>query len=503
MSSRKESSDVVLAIDQGTTGTKALLLDSELRVLSEASHEFPQHFPSPGWVEHEVEDIYASVRRSVTAALKTAGIDARRIAAIGITNQRETTLIWEKDGGRPIHRAIVWQDRRTADTCEDLKAQGMESIIRRKTGLLLDPYFSGTKVKWLLDHVEGARKAAEANQLQFGTVDTYLVWRMTGERVHVTDVSNASRTLLMNLETCRWDEDLLEILGIPPSLLPSIQDNDKIFGHTRGVDFLPDGIPIASLLGDQQSALFGEACFEPGEAKCTYGTGAFLVLNTGEEMVSSRSGMLSTTAWRMDATTTYAMEGSSFIAGAIIQWLRDGLGMIQGSSEVEDLARRVDSSDGVVLVPSLTGMGAPHWNPGARGLICGITRGTTAAHIARAALEGIAFQIHDILEAMTRDRGRPIRQLKVDGGAAENDLLMQFQADLLGVDVVRPQMTSTTSLGAALQAGLTIGMFPSLEAIRKVWKEGRRFTPRMPPAAVREALESWNLAVRRASLASP
>ncbi|MBN1443044.1 MAG: glycerol kinase GlpK [Planctomycetes bacterium] len=495
MGAQGSSKPVVLAIDQGTTGTKALLLDASLRVLSEAGCEFAQHFPRPGWVEHEPDEIFESVRASVVQAIAQAGVDAGQIAAIGITNQRETTLIWDAKTGRALHRAIVWQDRRTADFCRELEREGLEEIFRRKTGLVIDPYFSGTKIRWILDQSEGAREAAARRQVLFGTVDSYLAWRLTAGASHVTDVSNASRTLLMDLRTCRWDAELAELLDIPTEFLPEIVDNDQIFGETRGAGFLPDGIPIAALVGDQQAALFGQVCFQPGEAKCTYGTGAFVVLNTGEEIIHSRRGMLSTAAWKIGGKTTYALEGSCFVAGAVVQWLRDGLGLIRSSEEIEALAASVDDAGGVVFVPALTGLGAPYWNPQARGSISGLTRGTTAAHIARAALEGIAFQIHDILEAMKDDLGAPVLKLKVDGGAARNDLLLAFQADILGIDVIRPQITSTTSVGAALQAGLAVGLFPSIEAIREVWKEERRFSPQMDAAEADERRERWRRAL--------
>jgi glycerol kinase len=507
MSPSAAAGSTILAIDQGTTGTKALLLDRELRILAEATREFPQHFPAPGQVEHELEEVFASVRGAVGAAIASAGVAPKSIAAIGVTNQRETTAIWERGSGRPIHRAIVWQDRRTTEHCQELKRQGLEAKFREVTGLLLDPYFSGTKIAWLLDHVRGARARSEAGELCFGTIDTYLTWRLTAGRAHVTDVSNASRTLLMDLGTCAWSDELLEILRVPRAVLPEIRSSDAVLGETRGLDFLPDGIPIAGLLGDQQSALFGQVCFERGEAKCTYGTGAFLMLNTGERIVRSKRGLLSTCAWRLGGKTVYALEGSAFIAGAIVQWLRDGLRIIHSSDEVEELARSVESSDGVIFVPALTGLGAPHWDPTARGLIAGITRGTTAAHIARAALDGVAFQIHDILSAMQQDLAEAgdgakaaIRDLKVDGGAARNHLLMQFQADILGCEVVRPQITSTTALGAALLAGLAVGVFPSTASICKIWKEDCRFKPKLKRKEVTELLKRWERAVRQARL---
>lgn len=502
--SRSEK-EVILAIDQGTTGTKALLLDGSLQVLTEASREFPQHFPSPGEVEHDLDEIFQSVRDSVCEALEAGSVEAGAIAAIGITNQRETTALWKAENGQPIHRAIVWQDRRTAGKCRELKEAGLEDLFREKTGLVLDPYFSGTKIAWLLDEVEDARRMAEAGELRFGTIDTFLCWKLSGGASHSTDISNASRTLLMDLEDCRWDDQLLDALGIPASLLPAIMDNDSIFAKTSGLDFLPDGIPIAGMLGDQQSALFGQACFEAGEAKCTYGTGGFLMLNTGEKVVRSNSGLLSTAAWKIGGRTTYALEGSAFIAGAIVQWLRDGLGLISDSSEVEELAASVDDCGGVVFVPALAGLGAPHWDPETRGLVAGLTRGSTAAHIARAALEGIAFQINDILSAMRIDlqqegtgTGNELLELKVDGGASNNNLLMQFQADLLRCEVSRPSITSTTALGAALQAGLTTGIFESTDQIRETWREDRRFIPLMEEAEALENQSRWEAAVRQA-----
>jgi len=493
-------SQLVLAIDQGTTATKAVLVDEGLRVVGETSREIPQHFPRPGWVEQDPEDIWSSVRDAVSALLETTGTDASRIAAIAITNQRETTVLWDTHGGRPVHNAIVWQDRRTAPLCRELAERGLEELVQRRTGLLLDPYFSGTKLAWLLDNVDGARRAADDGRLLFGTVDSYMVWRLSSGRSHVTDVSNASRTLLLDLGSGTWCPELCEALEVPMSLLPEIRANDMVFGHTLGAGFLPDGIPIASIMGDQQAALFGQACFDEGDAKCTYGTGAFLVCNTGERMVLSRNRLLATAAWHVAGQTCYALEGSTFVAGAIVQWLRDGLGIIDSSKEVERLAASVPDTGGVVLVPALAGLGAPYWEPDARGLICGITRGTTAAHIARAALEGIAFQICDLAEAMRQDLGRAFSSLRVDGGAARNDLLMQFQADLLRVPILRPEVTSTTALGTALMAGLTVGMFPSQEAIRRAWREQKRFEPQMPEDQARTRLGEWQAAVRRARL---
>jgi glycerol kinase len=495
---RARKPDVILAIDQGTTGTKAVLIDSRLRVIAEAAEEFPQHYPRPGWVEHDPEEIWTSARAAVGAVLLRSRTDPRRIAGLGITNQRETTVVWDAQSGHPIHNAIVWQDRRTAPECAALKARGLEKKVRSRTGLVLDPYFSGTKLAWLLDHVPGARRRAEKGQLRFGTVDTYLIWRLTGGRVHATDPSNASRTLLWNLAAGRWDEEMLRILEVPRSVLPEVKANDQVVGETRGLEYLPDGIPIASAIGDQQAALFGQACFSPGEAKCTYGTGAFLLVNAGSRPPRSKSGLLATAGWRLGSETTFALEGSVFIAGAAVQWLRDGLGLIKSSSEVERLAASVASSDGVVVVPAFVGLGAPHWSPKARGIITGLTRGTTRAHIARAALEGIAFQCHDVLRAMEKDIGKPLREIKVDGGAAANDLLLQFQADILGRAIVRPRITSITALGAGLLAGLAVGFFGSLKEIRAAWKEDRRFRPAMTRRAAEEHLARWREAIRKA-----
>ncbi|HSN91354.1 MAG TPA: glycerol kinase GlpK [Anaeromyxobacteraceae bacterium] len=488
----------VMAIDQGTTGTKVLVLDRRLGLEARVGREFRQIFPKPGWVEHDLEDIWDSTLATVKRALREAGLRGKDIAAIGITNQRETTGIWERRSGKPVHHAIVWQDRRTTDACAALKAAGHEPRVREKTGLVLDPYFSATKVRWLLDHGRNVRARAEAGELAFGTIDTFLAWRLTGGAAHVTDVSNASRTLLMDLRTLEWDRELLDLFGVPRALLPEIRGSSEPYGVTRGLSVLPDGIPVAGIAGDQQAALFGQACFAPGEAKCTYGTGAFLLQNVGPAPVPSSRGLLATAAWRIGGETTYALEGSSFIAGAAVQWLRDGLGIIGKSAEVEKLAAQVDSSHDLVFVPALAGLGAPHWRPEARGLLRGIDRGTTRAHLARATLEGIAFLIFDLAEAMRAEAGRPMPAFKVDGGASQNDLLMQFQADLLGVPVERPRMTETTALGAAFLAGLATGVWKDREEIRKAWRPGKRFEPRMK-AAEREAhLAKWRRAVEAA-----
>ncbi len=485
--------DAILAIDQGTTGTTALLLDAQVRVLAHHNVEFPNHYPSPGLVEHDVAEIWDSVAAAVKGALEKAG--AINIKAIGITNQRETCLFWSRRTGQPIHRALVWQDRRTADRCAALKAAGEEPLVRERTGLVLDPYFSGTKAGWLLDSVPGARAAAEAGELMFGTIDTWLIWRLTG--AHVTDPSNASRTLMLSLHTLEWDDELLDMLGVPRATLPQVVDNSGVVGRTREVGFLPDGIPVAGMAGDQQAALFGQACFTQGSAKCTYGTGAFVLMNTGTSPVLSEHRLLTTVGWRLGGQTTYALEGSAFIAGAAVQWLRDGLGIISSAEEVEALALQVPDSGGVMFVPALAGLGAPHWRPEARGLLSGLTRGTTRAHIARAVLEGVALQISDILTAMSADAGQPLTSLKVDGGATRNNLLMQFQSDILGVDCVRPTVLETTALGSAFLAGLGVGLWTSTEAISAAWAAERRFTPQLSAQAVEAHLAAWAAAVSR------
>ncbi|MCK6570624.1 glycerol kinase GlpK [Myxococcota bacterium] len=488
----------ILAIDQGTTGSTALVIDRSLSVRGRHTEEFPQIYPQPGWVEHDPEAILASVGRAVTRALAAAGVDAAELAAIGITNQRETTVVWDRQTGRAIHPAIVWQDRRTAPRCQELRAEGYEALFRRRTGLVLDPYFSGTKIAWILDAVDGARARAQRGELAFGTIDSLLVWRLTGGVAHVTDASNASRTLLLDVHTLQWDEGLCGLLRVPMGVLPAVRGCSEVYGLTRSFPGLPDGIPVAGMAGDQQAALFGQACFGAGEAKCTYGTGAFLLMNTGERAIESHNGLLTTVAWRLGGQTTYALEGSTFIAGAAVQWLRDGLGLISSAREIEALAARVPDSEGVCFVPALTGLGAPHWRPDARGVITGLTRGTTAAHLARAALEGIAFQCFEVLEAMQKDLGRPLAALKVDGGAAANDLLMQFQADLLGVSLVRPAMLETTALGAACLAGLGVGLFPDLAAVTAAWREDRRFDRALSEEDVARRVATWRIAVAKA-----
>lgn len=486
--------DVVIAIDQGTTGTTVLAVDPRLDVIARETREFRQIFPRPGWVEHDLEDIWRSTLDTLSAVVHK--IDAGRVGAIGITNQRETVGLWERAGGKPVHNAIVWQCRRTADRCAELKNQGHEEEVRRRTGLVLDPYFSGTKAAWLLDNVKDARTRAEKGELALGTIDTFLVWRLSGGLSHVTDVSNASRTLLFDLNTEKFEDALLRLFDVPKTVLPEVRSSSEVFGVTKGVPGLSDGIPIAGIAGDQQAALFGQACFDPGDVKCTYGTGAFVLINTGTEIRRSKHGVLTTVAWRLgpDAKTEFALEGSVFIAGAAVQWLRDGLKIIDSSSEVEALAASVPDSGDVVFVPALTGLGAPHWRPEARGAITGITRDTTRAHVARATLEGIALQIYEVLEALRSDAGK-LASLRVDGGAAANNLLMQMQADLLGQAVIRPVMLETTALGAAFLAGLSTGIFPSKDEISKRWKEDRRFEPKENAEKLKE---KWRRQVAKA-----
>jgi glycerol kinase len=488
----------VVAIDQGTTGTTVLVLDAELHVRGRAYREFPQIFPQPGWVEHDGEQIWRSVTESVAEAIAKAGAAPGELAAIGITNQRETTVLWDRATLQPLHNAIVWQDRRTADACAQLRADGHLDRVRARTGLVLDPYFSGTKLAWLLDHVDGLRARAESGEARFGTIDSFLVARLTGGAAHVTDVSNASRTLLLDLRSLAWDPELCGLFRVPRACLPEVRGSAEVYGVTQGVPGLPDGIPIAGMAGDQQAALFGQACFGPGEAKCTFGTGAFLLMNTGANPVPSRRGLLTTVAWRVGGEVAYALEGSAFVAGAMVQWLRDGLQIIKSASEIEELARSVPDSGGVVAVPALAGLGAPHWRPDARGMLTGLTRGTTRAHIARAVLEGIALQNYDLLKAMQDDAGRKLAALKVDGGAAANDLLMQFQADVLGVEIVRPALVETTALGAALLAGIGAGVWKGLDDARRAWREERRFRPSMPAGAVESHLKRWHAAIPKA-----
>ncbi|MCW5548963.1 MAG: glycerol kinase GlpK [Opitutaceae bacterium] len=487
----------VLALDQGTTSSRAIVFDRRGRPRASARQEFTQHYPQPGWVEHEPRDLWESTRRTALGAIAEANLTARDLAAIGLTNQRETVLLWDRRTGRPLHRAIVWQDRRTAARCARLKRAGLEPLIRRKTGLLLDPYFSATKLAWLLDHVPGARRRAGRGELAAGTVDTWLLWQLTGGRVHATDAANASRTLLFNLRTGDWDDALLRLFRIPRAILPAICDNSGVLGEVTAVPALR-GVPIAGVAGDQQAALFGQACWRPGMAKNTYGTGCFLLLHTGERPVASKRRLLTTVAWRIGGRTEYALEGSVFIGGAVVQWLRDGLGLIAHSADVERLAATVPDNGGVFLVPAFTGLGAPHWDPAARGLITGLTRGSTAGHVARAALESIAYQSADLIGAMQADAGLRLRELRVDGGATVNNRLMQFQADLLRVPVVRPSTVETTALGAAYLAGLAVGFWKDRAEIAALWAANRRFRPAGSTGAMRRLHAAWQRAVERA-----
>jgi glycerol kinase len=484
----------ILALDQGTTSSRAILFDHSGSVLGVAQKEFPQIFPKPGWVEHDPASIWSSQWEVAQAVLEKAGVAPADVAGIGITNQRETTLIWDRKTGRPIHNAIVWQDRRTAEHCDALRKKGLANRIRRRTGLVLDAYFSATKIAWLLRNVPGARARARRGELAFGTVDTWLVWNLTGGRAHVTDATNASRTLLYNLRTGDWDDELLALFDIPRSLLPEIRSSSEVYGEAV-LGSVP--IPIAGIAGDQQAALFGQVCHGPGLVKNTYGTGCFMLMNTGRKPITSRNNLLTTVAWHVGKEREFALEGSVFIAGAAVQWLRDGLGIIRASSEVESLAASVPDNGGVYLVPAFAGLGAPHWDPYARGTLTGITRGTNSGHIARAALEGIAYQVSDILDAMQRDAGIRLRELRVDGGASANNLLMQFQSDILGVPVVRPKVTETTALGAAYLAGLAVGFWKDRAEIARQWQVDRRFKPTLKKPARARLLAGWNKALTR------
>ncbi len=484
----------ILALDQGTTATTAMVVGPDLTVLGRASNEIPQYYPQPGYVEHDPEAIWSATVRSARQAMEAARVAPGDCAGVGITNQRETTILWDAQSGRVRHNAVVWQCRRTADLCRRLKEQGLEPLFRERTGLVLDPYFSGTKVRWLLDHVPGLRGDAEAGRVRFGTVDSFLLYRLTGGAVHATDVSNASRTLLLNLRTLDWDPDLLGVLGVPAAILPEVRPSAGVFGTTRGLDFLPDGVPVAGMAGDQQAALFGQTCFEAGQSKCTYGTGAFLLVNTGDRPVPSSHGLLTTVAWTTPEGTRYALEGSCFIAGAAVQWLRDGLGLIRASADVEALAASVPDSGGAVFVPALAGLGAPHWKPEARGALLGLTRGCGAGHVARAVLEGVALQVADLVRAVESDVGGAVSELRVDGGASANDLMMQFQADILGVPVVRPENLDTTAMGAASLAGIGVGLWDR-ESLGRMARIARRFEPTMAAPERNARLERFYRAV--------
>jgi glycerol kinase len=492
----------VLAIDQGTTGTTVALMDARGKLRASINSEFPQIYPRPGWVEHRPADIWSSVTRGIRAILRKKLCKAGDIAAIGITNQRETSLLWDRGTGEPFNNAIVWQCRRTTDFCESLRQAGHEPLIRRKSGLVLDPYFSASKYRWLLNNSKGITRALRAGSVAAGTIDSFLIWQLTSGDTHVTDISNASRTSLMAIERGEWDQQLLDLFEVPREILPRIGPSSGVLGYTRGVTGLPDGIPIAGVAGDQQAALFGQACFAPGDAKCTYGTGSFIVMNTGPEIVHSDAGLLTTVAWQLGAKAkpVYALEGGAFICGAAVQWLRDGLGIIKRASDVEALASQVADHGGVEFVPALTGLGAPHWVPAARGTLTGLTRGTNRAHIARATLDAMALQNADILRAMEQDLGKRMRPLRVDGGAAANNLLMQIQANVLGRKLIRPRMIETTVAGACYLAGLGVGLWSSPADVRKVWRSEREFSPAMKQTDRRQRLASWSTALRRTLL---
>ena len=488
----------VMALDAGTTSNRAIIFDVDSKIVGVAQKEFTQHFPQPGWVEHDAEEIWSSMHEVMREALEQSGLVASDIAAIGITNQRETAVVWDRATGRPIYNAIVWQSRQTADICEDLKRQGLVDEFKEKTGLVIDAYFSGTKVKWILDHVEGARARAEKGELAFGTIDTWLLWKLTGGKEHKTDYSNASRTLMFNIKTLEWDEALLKHLTVPKSLLPEVRPSSEVYGHTVP-SVIGASVPVAGMAGDQQSALFGQNCFSPGEAKNTYGTGCFLLMNTGTDICMSKNGLVTTIAWGLDGKVEYALEGSIFVGGSAIQWLRDGLRLVDSAPDSEWVAKKVKDAGGVYMVPAFVGLGAPYWDMNARGMIIGLTRGTTKAHIVRATLDSLAYQTRDVLGAMEADSGNRLAALKVDGGAVANNLLMQFQADLLGVPVDRPQITETTALGAAYLAGLATGVWASKEELKKSWQLDTRFTPALDKQDADKLYKGWKKAVKHAA----
>jgi glycerol kinase len=485
----------ILALDQGTTSSRAIVFDHSGSIVAVAQKEFKQHFPQAGWVEHDPEDLWSSQFSVMAEVLAKSGVKTDQLAAIGITNQRETSIVWDRRSGKPLCNAIVWQDRRTAEYCDSLKSRGHEDLIRQKTGLVIDAYFSATKLEWILDHVKGAREAAANGQIAFGTVDSWLIWKLTGGKKHVTDVSNASRTMLLNIHTGEWDDELLAHFNIPKMILPEVRSSSEEYGVTdTGV--LHANIPIAGIAGDQQAALFGQMCTQPGMVKNTYGTGCFMLMNTGEKAVTSKNNLLTTIAWKIQGKTEFALEGSIFIAGAVVQWLRDGLQIIRSSPEVEELATQVNDTNGVYMVPAFAGLGAPHWKQHARGSLFGLTRGTTNAHIARAALESIAYQTTDVLKAMEADAGIAIRELRVDGGATINNILMQFQSDVLQVDVVRPKVYETTALGAAYLAGLATGYWKSVQEIQQQWQVDAKFSPAMSTEKIKELQRGWHRAVK-------
>ena len=486
----------ILALDQGTTSSRAIVFDEGGDIVALAQHEFRQYFPQPGWVEHDAQEICSTQLAVAQEALQSAKLKSADVAALGITNQRETVVVWDRATGAPIHPAIVWQDRRTAGTCDTLRAADRELLVQLKTGLRLDPYFSATKIAWILDHVSSAREAAEAGRLACGTIDSWLVYKLTAGRLHVTDASNASRTLLMDIRTGDWDDELLSCFNVPRDMLPEIRSSSEVYGEVSGLPAL-DGIKIAGIAGDQQAALFGQACYTSGMAKNTYGTGCFMLMNTADRVVESRHRLLTTIAWKLGDNIEYAIEGSVFVGGAVVSWLRDGLGIIKSSADVQPLADTMPDSDGVYLVPAFTGLGAPHWDPYARGTIIGLTRGTKAAHIARAALDSIAFQVADLADAMRNDAGTPLVELRVDGGASVNDTLLQLQADFLQLPVVRPKVTETTALGAAYLAGLAVGVWKNRDEVARHWQIDRRFEPRMSPDQAAVLRARWSEAVER------
>jgi glycerol kinase len=488
----------ILALDQGTTSSRAILFNQKGEIVHIAQKEFTQYFPKPGWVEHNANEIWGSVLAVIASVLSEAEVKPEQVAAIGITNQRETTVVWDKHSGLPIYHAIVWQSRQTADICEQLKQQGYDDLFRKKTGLLIDPYFSGTKVKWILDNVEGAREKAEKGDLLFGTIDTWLIWKLSGGRAHVTDYSNASRTLLFNIHTLQWDEEILTILGIPKSMLPEVRPSSEVYAKTIPYHFFGVEVPIAGAAGDQQAALFGQACFAEGMAKNTYGTGCFMLMNTGEKAVQSQHGLLTTIAWGIDGKVEYALEGSIFVAGSAIQWLRDGLRMIKQAADSEAYAEKVDSTDGVYVVPAFVGLGTPYWDSDVRGAVFGLTRGTTKEHFIRATLESLAYQTKDVLAAMEADSGIALKTLRVDGGAVKNNFLMQFQSDMLGVPVERPIINETTALGAAYLAGLAVGYWKDRNEIAAQWQLERRFEPQMAKEKQEALYAGWKKAVNAA-----
>ena len=485
----------ILSLDQGTTSSRAILFNKEGKIVHVAQKEFTQHFPHPGWVEHNAQEIWGSILAVIATCLSEADVKPEQISAIGITNQRETTVVWDKNTGKPVYNAIVWQSRQTVDICDDLKVKGYSDMVREKTGLLIDAYFSGTKVKWILDNVEGARDKAENGDLLFGTIDTWLVWKLSGGAVHVTDYSNASRTLMYNIHELSWDEELLEMLTIPKSMLPEVRSSSEVYGHTVDFHFFGQNIPIAGVAGDQQAALFGQACYGEGMAKNTYGTGCFMLMNTGEKAVKSEHGLLTTIAWGLNGKVEYALEGSIFVAGSAIQWLRDGMRMFKDASQSEEYAKRVESTDGVYVVPAFVGLGTPYWDSEVRGAVFGVTRGTTKEHFIRATLESLAYQTKDVLCAMEKDSGIELKTLRVDGGAVKNNFLMQFQSDILAVPVERPEVNETTALGAAYLAGLAVGYWENQEMIASQWNMDQSFSPKMDENVSEELYSGWKKAI--------